>query len=188
MRPFSICCFENDLDKITEFAHRWQPTSEKVNGEDWNAADDDEGDDDEGKDPPQIESYEVTRSLDSSTDKCSRTVSPPSLSINLVRFKFKDPGDSSDGHMGSLGRLLCLGLLELRRNCQLKQIGSGIYLTKQEMRAVKANDMSSLRKVLITPSTMHFEGPHVEEASAVIRYFSALQDCFLRVCFRDEGK
>lgn len=182
MRFFSICYLENDLDKITEFAHRWQPTSEKSNGEDWNDDADDEDD------PPRIESCEGSPSLCSPTDKLSHTVSPTSFSIDLVPSESKDLSDSSYSHIGSLGRLLCLGLFELRRKHQLNQIGSGIYVTKQEIRAVKVNDMSSLRKVFITPSAMHYEGPHVEEACAVIRNFSYLQDCFLRVSFRDEGK
>jgi hypothetical protein len=171
----------NRLDKIIEFAHLWQPTSEKANGEDWN-------DDEEEEDASTIQSYDASRPLYSATGKPLNTGSSSSISIELFHVKLKDLNDPTSDRIGSLGRLLCLGLFELRRKQQLVQTVSGIYLTKHEIRVLKPNDMSSIRKVFITPSTMHYEGPYIEEACAVTRYFSDLQDCFLRVSFRDEGK
>ncbi|OHX00707.1 RNA dependent RNA polymerase [Colletotrichum incanum] len=44
----------------------------------------------------------------------------------------------------------------------------------------------TIRKVMITPSTMHFCSPSVESSNRVLRKYSAYQDRFLRVQFTDE--
>ncbi|CAF4493058.1 unnamed protein product, partial [Rotaria sp. Silwood2] len=154
------------VDKIIEFAPRWQPTSEKTNEEDWNDDDEEEEDDDKeetANDESTIRTY-MLPPLYSATGKPLNNTGSTSVTINLSRIKLKDMYPTNNDHIGSLSRLLCLGLFELRRKHQLNQITS----------------------VFITPSTIHYEGPHCEEACAVTRHFSELQDCFLRVSFRDE--
>ncbi|GKT62364.1 RNA-dependent RNA polymerase [Colletotrichum tofieldiae] len=44
----------------------------------------------------------------------------------------------------------------------------------------------TIRKVMITPSTMHFCSPSVESSNRVLRKYSTYQDRFLRVQFTDE--
>ncbi|CAF1156330.1 unnamed protein product [Rotaria sordida] len=182
------------VDKIIEFAPRWQPTSEKSNDEDWNDEEEEEEEDGDKEDDKEkrandestIRTYHVLPPLYSATGKPLNTATSTSVTIDLSRIKLKDLYHSNNDRIGSLSRLLCLGLFELRRKHQLNQTISGIYLTKQEMRAFKSKEIFSIRKVFITPSTIQYEGPHFEEACAVIRYFSKFQDCFLRVSFRDE--
>ncbi|KAI1295242.1 hypothetical protein EDD11_007880 [Mortierella claussenii] len=44
-----------------------------------------------------------------------------------------------------------------------------------------------LRKVMVTPTTVHLQPPTVETSNRIIRHFSNLSDYFLRVEFSDEG-
>ncbi|KAK1995923.1 RNA dependent RNA polymerase [Colletotrichum falcatum] len=45
---------------------------------------------------------------------------------------------------------------------------------------------TTIRKVMVTPSTMHFCSPNVESSNRVLRKYSSYQDRFLRVQFTDE--
>ncbi|KAK2047917.1 RNA dependent RNA polymerase [Colletotrichum somersetense] len=45
---------------------------------------------------------------------------------------------------------------------------------------------TTIRKVMVTPSTMHFCSPSVESSNRVLRKYSSYQDRFLRVQFTDE--
>ncbi|OHF03496.1 RNA-dependent RNA polymerase [Colletotrichum orchidophilum] len=45
---------------------------------------------------------------------------------------------------------------------------------------------TTIRKVIITPSTMHFCSPSVESSNRVLRKYNSYQDRFLRVQFTDE--
>ncbi|OLN96648.1 RNA-dependent RNA polymerase 1 [Colletotrichum chlorophyti] len=45
---------------------------------------------------------------------------------------------------------------------------------------------TTIRKVVVTPSTMHFSSPSVESSNRVLRRYSTYQDRFLRVQFTDE--
>ncbi|CAF3858814.1 unnamed protein product, partial [Rotaria magnacalcarata] len=178
------------VDKIIELAPHWQPTSEKSNNEDWN--DEEEEEEEEGEkneranDESTIRTYHVFSPLFSADGKPLSTTSSTSITIDLSRIKLKDLYHSNNDRIGSLSRLLCLGLIQLRRKHQLYKTISGIYVTTREMRAFKSIETFSIRKVYITPSTIDYEGPHFEEACAVIRHYSELQDCFLRVSFLDE--
>ncbi|CAM4955855.1 unnamed protein product [Rotaria socialis] len=170
------------VDKIIEFAPHWQPTSEKSNDEDWNDEEEEGGKNEEST----IRTYHVFPPIFSADGKPLNTAASTSIAIDLTRIKLQDLYHSNNDRIGSLSRLLCLGLIQLRRKHQLDQTVSGIYVTKREMRAFKSIETFSIRKVYITPSTINYEGPHFEEACAVIRHFSELQDCFLRVSFLDE--
>ncbi|KAI7818038.1 RNA dependent RNA polymerase-domain-containing protein [Gamsiella multidivaricata] len=44
-----------------------------------------------------------------------------------------------------------------------------------------------LRKVIVTPTTIHMQPPTIETSNRIIRNFSQLSDYFLRVEFSDEG-
>ncbi|KAF9357301.1 hypothetical protein BGX26_003950 [Mortierella sp. AD094] len=44
-----------------------------------------------------------------------------------------------------------------------------------------------LRKVIVTPTTIHLQPPTVETSNRIVRQFSNLSDYFLRVEFSDEG-
>ncbi|KAF9115686.1 hypothetical protein BGX27_006930 [Mortierella sp. AM989] len=44
-----------------------------------------------------------------------------------------------------------------------------------------------LRKVIVTPTTIHLQSPTVETSNRIVRHFSKLSDYFLRVEFSDEG-
>ncbi|KAF9389237.1 hypothetical protein BGX21_000151 [Mortierella sp. AD011] len=44
-----------------------------------------------------------------------------------------------------------------------------------------------LRKVIVTPTTIHLQPPTVETSNRIVRHFSKLNDYFLRVEFSDEG-
>ncbi|KAF9434438.1 hypothetical protein BGZ76_008018 [Entomortierella beljakovae] len=44
-----------------------------------------------------------------------------------------------------------------------------------------------LRKLIVTPTTIHLQSPTVETSNRIIRHFSNLSDYFLRVEFSDEG-
>jgi hypothetical protein len=188
-RIVSLIIIINDslrLDKIFEFAHLWQPTSEKPNDEDW----DDEQDANNETEvlEPIIMTYRLPKPLDSAIGKPLDPGSSTTATIKLGRMKLRDLHSSGASYFGSLTRLLCLGLDELHRKHQLYQTESGAYVMRQEMRQSKSNQMSFVRKVFITPATIHYEGPHPEEHSTVTRQFIDLQDRFIRVSFRDEGK
>ncbi|KAK1656065.1 RNA-dependent RNA polymerase [Colletotrichum phormii] len=45
---------------------------------------------------------------------------------------------------------------------------------------------TTIRKVIVTPSTMHFCSPSVESSNRVLRKYNSYQDRFLRVQFTDE--
>ena len=40
----------------------------------------------------------------------------------------------------------------------------------------------------VTPTTLHLDGPFVEQSNRVIRAYDEHEDCFLRVCFVDEAR
>ncbi|KAG0251066.1 hypothetical protein BG011_007879 [Mortierella polycephala] len=61
-------------------------------------------------------------------------------------------------------------------------------LTKTSLRPrIVPHQCVYLRKVLVTPTTMHLQPPTIETSNRIIRHFSYLSDYFLRVEFSDEG-
>jgi hypothetical protein len=81
-----------------------------------------------------------------------------------------------------------LALEQLRNKHELRWVtDGGVYVTKHELHSINFN-LSLIRKVYITPSTILYEGPYQEEKCLVTRHFAQEQDGFLRVSFRDEGQ
>jgi hypothetical protein len=179
-----MCCLR--IDQIVEIAPRWQPTSERTNDEDWNDEQDENNEIEvlEGA----MRTYDVPKTVRSATGEPLHSASPTTITVQLGRMNTGDLHRSGIGYLGSLSRFLCLGLQELDRKQQVHQTETGAYIMKRELRQRKTNKISRIRKVSINPSSIYYEGPQSEEYCAVTRHFIAVEDRFLRISFRDEGK
>lgn len=103
---------------------------------------------------------------------------------NKIRFKLEVKGR----RLGCLSRFLAFALNQLQQKNVLRRTDiDGIFLTRHELYPINPN-VSLIRKVYITPSTVLYEGPYQEEKCSVTRHFASVQDGFLRVTFRDEGQ
>ncbi|UJR11158.1 hypothetical protein I4U23_015339 [Adineta vaga] len=172
------------VDKIIEFSHLWQPTSEDPIEENWN--DESNPNIETNAEDSVTNTYQLLKPLHSATGMRIDSVSSSTITVEINGLNLRKLHSSTVGYFGSLSRLICLALDELNRTYQLCQTETGAYVTRQEMRQSQSNELSFIRKIFITPTSIHYEGPHPEQYCAVTRQFANVQHCFLRVSFRDE--
>lgn len=90
--------------------------------------------------------------------------------------------------LGIFSQLLLRALKELRLKRELRRdADSTLCLMKSEVHSNR-NRIIQTRKIYITPSMIHYEGPYFEETCVITRQYEPQQDQFLRVIFRDEGE
>jgi len=136
----------------------------------------------------ETRTYDLPKPVRTALGKPLHPAAPTTITVELGRMNIQDLHRSGTGYFGSLSRFLCLALDELHRKPQVQQTREGSYMMKHELRRVKTNTTSHIRKVSITPSSIYYEGPQSEEYCAVTRHFIQFEDRFLRISFRDEGK
>lgn len=180
------------IDKIIEFAPHWLHET----------CDNEEDDLDEEDSSPVVEQEPSTNggiqnvsnnidhllpvtvhtAMDSLIDATNTTLV---FSTNhKIRFKSEVKGR----RLGCLSRFLVFALNQLQQKNALRRTDRDrIFVTRHELYQTNKN-VSLIRKVYITPSTVLYEGPYQEEKCSVTRNFVSVQDGFLRVTFRDEGQ
>ncbi|CAF3855780.1 unnamed protein product, partial [Rotaria sp. Silwood1] len=176
-------------DKIVEHAPRWFSTTCGNDDEDWDKGNEEEEEANNSliiiKDIPDDDSESIIplhlRSSTGTTINVSHT-EPVLTTIHMSKLSYV----AKEHQLGTFSRLLLFALNELHEKHELRrEPTTGMYITKHELRNINAHSFL-IRKIYITPSSILYEGPYLEEKCAVTRHFEKYQERFLRVSFRDE--